>query len=285
MISINPQKFGNSYQNRLKKTHGITLALYGDNRPEKFLNLIDQVLLQLKDIENWICDFETPERIKSIHATIVGLEGRRTGDGRILNDNLIARLGGLVDQKQIPEMDLEGLLDFFKNDALWPLEIQIGGFTCADDRRNPYEPKSPFDRTFDIHENGLIVMVGWPVISEQRIAPFLLGMRKYVERFNVVHKYHIVPHQQDNAFFFVLGSLNFNKWNQANEEEKGSIRQQLGQLRAKIRESRSQNPCIIEIKKEHIRVVEYSKTTLEEVSFDKQVAEVTADELKGLYQD
>lgn len=280
MKLINEKKLNDAHEGRLRKCNGATIvALYSDDKPESYLNLINRIFDQFPtQTPDWLTKYE----IKNIHATIVGLEGQSTGEGRVIHDNLFARFGGLLDRKDLPGINFQGILNFFKQMS-WPIRIQVGGFSPND--TNPYDPqRSPFQRAFDIQDNGLIVMMGWPIaVDLKSFLPTLLGIRKYLECFNAVHKYHVRPQQQDNDLFFVLGSLDFEKWQQRETEERNKIEQELIELRTKVRELLAKEPQIIEVSLQDIWVLQYFFTTLKEVGLHKRLVEANDVELQSIY--
>jgi hypothetical protein len=278
---IDGQKLRHSWEERSRQTHGVTLAaLYGDDKPGEFLNLVREALSLLRSkAGEWIREYS----LKSIHATLVGLEGERNEDGKILNSNFVGRVTDSSSRSNVPEMDFEGLLDFFGS-RQWPLDIQIGGFHPGD--TNPCDvTQPPFERSFDIRDNGLVVMIGWPVSSDGTpFAPTLVGIRKDIERLNVTHKYHVEPHQRDNDLFCALGSVNFDKWDQAKDKEQRWFEGELDEAKTEIRAFLADNRTLIRIGLEHLWVIEYFRSTLERAGFCKQLAKATPQELRKLYR-
>jgi hypothetical protein len=276
---INDEVFEKSDAARSTDAYGVTLvSFHGVEKPAEFRKLIDLVSHKLNQE---VGDLFQQYPIAQVHATIIGLEGRLESQA-LINDNMGKRYEEKTDS--IPAVDVKGFLDFFRFSS-WPILFQIGGFHKLD--FNPYDfQRSPWGRTFDIRADGLVVMMGWPCFSNaQPFAPELLGIRKYFERFGIVHKYHIEPIDQDNDLFFVVGSLNYEKWKQLrNKEDKGNILGVLERARTDIRESLSSHPHTIEMTPEDIWVVKYRRTTLGEIEFAKRVLDISKDELQSLYR-
>ena len=105
------------------------------------------------------------------------------------------------------------------------------------------------------------------------------SIRKYLEKYGAVHKYHIQPHKQDNDIFLVLGSLNYNKWKKASMSQKKKLQDNLCDLRAEVRNNLMKCDCIFELELDHIWIIEYLTTTLEKVGFRKKIKDVTIDEM------
>jgi len=275
---IDITKFRYSWESRTTETHGITLvSLYGENKPVQFSDLLDNVLTALRsNFADWINSYEK----RFIHSTIVSLEGRINQYGKIVNAHLLDRVG---DQPNIPEMDFKGLLSFFRS-TRWPLKIQIGGFQPVDNESSSCSWPA-FGKTFEIQNNGLFVMKGWPVLpTGQPFAPTLLKIRKAIERFNIVYKYHVNNCEKDDSFFFVLGSIDFHRWIEATKNERVSFENDIVKMVTEIRASLVNNPYVFEVGVEDMWIVEYYLTTLQRVGFCKQLIKVTPEELHDLYR-
>jgi hypothetical protein len=113
--------------------------------------------------------------------------------------------------------------------------------------------------------------------------PFTFNWRKEAEKFNVVHKYHINLNNLDNDLFFVIGSIDFEIWSRAVEEQKKEFLKSANLLIEIIRNSLSLKPQLISLSLDDISIVKYNKTTLEKIEFAKRVKEVSEDELRQLY--
>ena len=134
-----------------------------------------------------------------VHGTLIGLEGYREGKF-VWNTNFNSN--GKI---RIP-MNLSGLLDFVltKNPVL-PVTIQIGGF--IKNKVYPFTSRgqSPYLRSFSI-QGDIAVAVGWP-IQNQLYTSGVDALRRSMNQFNVLHKYHDSVSAHDNDFFFVLGNV------------------------------------------------------------------------------
>lgn len=284
MITIDEQKFRRSYGDRTRRTHGVSAVLL-KRENASFRDLADRLTSRLARLCDQLGIADLVEIYNdSIHATIIGLEGWLDDKSGVVNENMIARLAGITAPHPVPGVDLKGLLEYFRQACL-PLHIQIGG--VKPDDLNPYDPdRRPFERTFSLRDDGLLVMIGWPVVPKQRRfapVPTLLGIRKYLERFNVVHKYHKSPSDQDNDLFVVLGSLNYVNWHKTWHGEQKNVLKKLDHLVNEMRVDFS-NPYYIEADERDVWVVEYLRTTLAEQRFCKRVVDCTEQELRELYQ-
>lgn len=276
MVSIDPEAFEKSYNGRMKEQLGVTLvALYGAKKPTVFEELIQEVQSRLvRGIGEWFSRYP----MEQIHATVVGLEGQHDQAGRLVNENLADRLG----RQRIAEMDIEGLRSYFCESSFWPILHQFGGFSPGD--TNPHDDRPPFERGFDIRENALAVMMGWPGLATDRpFAPTLLRIRKYVETFGIVHKYHVRPQDKDNDLFFVVGSLDYERWAKASESERRECEESCTEVRSDIRAFLEEQPHFMKVDIKHLWIVKYKRTTLETVAFVRRICDVTLEELSDLY--
>ena len=277
---VDEERLKKSCEGRAKDTDGVTLvAFYGDGKPDVLLQIIHSInghlLRGLRDLPG----LYRPYSDTQIHATLCGMEGARRSDGNIVLNNLAERPDT---RSRDDALDIEGLLDFFAT-ASWPLVIRLGGYQEVD--VNPYDRvRLPWTRSFEIRADGLAVLMGWTITGEsQPFAPLLLGLRKYLETFGMVHKYHIDPRGQDNDLFLVIGSLDYEAWISKSEQEKAAITARLLDLQRSIRTSMAGRPVCIPLGREEITVVKYKRTTLERVNFAKNVNTTTADEIRSLY--
>lgn len=279
MIVINEVDFRKAYKNRSLKNPGVTIAaLCGEDKPARFKKLLRFFFKRLRALKDW---FE-PYDEEQIHATITGLEGQNLSDNRIIHNNLLTRFHNVVNKTYLPNIEFGEILEYFKLHS-WPITVQYGGFD--ESYKNPYDPAlTPFDRSFDFQSNGLVVTIGWPIASNGKIISTLLGIRKYLEKFNAIHKYHVRPDQQDNDLFVVLGILNYKKWKDAADDEREDLKETLSRIRTKVRNDIANQAFKFEIEINHVRVVEYCLTTLAKVGYQKRIKEVKIEELHRLYR-
>ena len=117
---------------------------------------------------------------------------------------------------------------------------------------------------------------------DKPFAPYLLGIRKYFEKFGVVHKYHVNPVFQDNDLFIVLGTLNYQEWVHSTESEDTRDRMITNAEKA-VREDLSSKPARFEIGEDNTYLVKYNRTSLTKISWIKRVVDVTPAEMRSLY--
>jgi hypothetical protein len=129
------------------------------------------------------------------------------------------------------------------------MRIRMGGFQ----RNVEYGFKSrgelPYDRSFSI-QDGTATLIGWPVVADSYPST-LFQLRKGLERFGILHKYHEsgVP---DNDLYFVLGQLHGDTVpSDAIQAATHAVRQSL-----------SGNPLTIGLSADDLYVVKYALPTL-----------------------
>lgn len=232
MSILDAQKFLESFTRRRSPTRGVTLVAYWkESQPPEFRRLIERIESSLRSRLDPECFYSyTPH----VHATITGLETRPA--------------------------DISGLIRHFQS-ASWPMRIRIGGYET--DAHNPLDDagRRPYARTFEIREDGLMVLMGWPVDVEGRpFAPSLYELRKGTETFGVVHKWHAKPGSRDNDLFLVIGEVNYAAW----QADRVRVQRVLDQAEAEIRSDLAANPVHLPLGREHLSVIGYSNTMLSE---------------------
>lgn len=284
MLKIDSGKLRSSENARRAEISGVTLvAYYGPEKPQHLRHLLDEMSSYVEAHLASLPGLFERYPVAQIHATITGLEGRRNTHEEIIGDNVrerVRRFGGV----ETP-MDIDGLLAFLRRHP-WPIEFQLGGFAPND--QNPYDPDTtPWTRGFDIQTNGLLVVMGWSGLGPTRpFAPILLGIRKFAERFGVIHKYHIDPVAQDNDLFLVLGALRADVWEALMQDERHAKAAMavLSDVRQKIRSSLAARPVFIEMSAADLSVAKYHSATLTSCAFTSTLCDITAASLRSLYE-
>lgn len=177
------------------------VAFYGQKNDHPLWNFIkqlqDKITLSLEE-KNF-----TPYDPEKIHGTIIGLEGRYTGNETV-NENYLKKHG------ELRSMDLKGLIDFILNDdEIFPILVKIGGYKEDEKYSFISNGKHPYLRSFSIQKK-IVVAMGWPVmkINNELIYPSSLDkLRRACNTFSVLHKYHNSAQSYDNDLFFVLGNV------------------------------------------------------------------------------
>ncbi len=195
-----------------------------------------------------------PYALPQIHATIVGMERVEATVDANLN---IAR----YHQTLVP-MDFSGLLAYLRGGAAGhlPLRVQIGGFADRDYHFTS-RGQRPFLRSFSIQQDRVVLMGfpcnGGPLSDDAACEPSVYTMaldqiRRDCQAFNILHKYHISPHDRDNDLFFRIGIIN------CAVSQEGAIRQVEQQIR---HFAGSISPIMLELTSADLCIVAYADET------------------------
>jgi hypothetical protein len=139
-----------------------------------------------------------PYTAEQVHGTIIGLEGARFG-ARIRNENF-RRFRG--EERFI---NFQGLLDFLRAQPEPDWEVRVGGYDLACDYGFTSAGRHPFLRSFSVR-GEIAVAMGWPHRSGSFVSS-LDELRRALQYFGALHKWHQRESDVDNDFFFVLGRV------------------------------------------------------------------------------
>ncbi len=219
-----------------------TLVAYYGNKPPALAELLKAIQHQLADRLGSAYATYAPEQV---HATIIGLEGRRVGD-RVLNANYYEL------RRESRVMGMSRILDVVAPESgLLPLQLRIGGF--SNDAAYPFASRNrhPYLRSFSI-QGDVAVAMGWPVDGDH--FPLTLDrLRRAFNRSGVLHKYHRRPGDVDNDLFFVVGNVDRTRISE------DAVRNTQHEMRRFLS---SLEPLRIELGRENIAIVGYEDATL-----------------------
>jgi len=189
--------------------HQLSLVAFYGKKDKRLLDLIGECQKRVGAVRG--IRFQ-PYDVRQIHGTIVCL-ARRVGT--MVNLNMSKY------RHRQADMDFAGLLNFIRMGGRFPFQVQIGGFQNRDYAFTS-EGKRPYERSFQA-KGGRIVLIGWPVrgcpllaaelgtmdlIQEARIYPNALDdIRRALQAFNILHRYHSSITDTDNDFYFRIGIL------------------------------------------------------------------------------
>jgi hypothetical protein len=234
---------------------GVSLvAFHGAPKPPGLRELVEGIAGKVGSALRDHPGLFRPYPLAQVHATLVGLEATRE-TGVLANANARARQRDFG--VPAPPLDLAGLFEELRRQT-WPLPVRFGGHAPA--ARNPHDARGPWERAFDVRDDGLAVLIGWP----RDFAPSLLDLRKRAERHGVVHKYHVDPMARDNDLFLVLGGVDARALEALGDRP--SVLDALERARAEVRGWLERKPVDVELEVRDLSVVAYRSTTLEVVS-------------------
>lgn len=224
---------------------GVSLVAYYGNKPLELQKLILGLQQLLR--ENFATNF-FPYDLKQVHATIIGCEGVKTKSG-IVNKWFYCL------RNEIRYIDYRGLLDYFLTSNLFPLNICFGGYQDDVDYQFVSRKQHPAVRSFQLQtlkDNTLIpVVMGWS-LQKQIITTDIDCIRRNLQQFNYLHKYHKSPHDIDNDIYLRLGTIigNFTS------ELITTIQQKLNYYLQK------KNQTIIPLNKDNLAIAKYQNLSL-----------------------
>jgi hypothetical protein len=172
----------------------LTLVSHYLEKPPEFARLLQELQASLSRM---LGDSFRSYELAQVHGTIIGLEGVEIGEG-IRNENFLRC------RHEEKWMDFDGLLAFLRTEVAG-FSIRIGGFKAADDYGFVSQSQHPFLRSFSLQKE-IAVAMGWP-FQGGMISPALNNLRRRLQLFGVLHKWHRRPDDVDNDFFFVLGQI------------------------------------------------------------------------------
>jgi hypothetical protein len=182
---------------------GVSLVAYFYNKPTELQQLILdlQQHLQMSFANNFI-----PYNLKQVHATIIGCEGIKTEKG-IINQWFYTL------RNEVRYIDYYGLFDYFLKGNILPLDIYFGGYKPKINYQFLSRNQHPSDRSFQLQVLGkntfIPVLMGWSM-ENNVITTKIEQIRRDLQQFNYLHKYHQSSQDIDNDFYLRLGTITGN---------------------------------------------------------------------------
>ncbi|BAZ46578.1 hypothetical protein NIES4102_36140 [Chondrocystis sp. NIES-4102] len=178
------------------------VAFYGDK---------SAVLKQLiKQIQTYLINHQLlskqfiPYQIEQVHGTIIGCEGIKTELG-IMSKWFYQSRG------ETKMIDCEGLINYLQTQVNFPIDIRIGGYDLAYNYKFLSRDQHPYLRSFQLQpaaEQTIPVIIGWSW-QNNHISRQIDNLRRNLQQFNLLHKYHLNNQAIDNDFYLRLGTINF----------------------------------------------------------------------------
>jgi hypothetical protein len=270
-----------AWEGRSRVNPAVTcVAFFHERRPRVVDDLIDRLQDSLRcRLSQWLeWDWIRLAPASQVHATLIGMEASLEHGGLVNTNGRRSRPGA-----ELRPMDLDGFVESIRL-MEWPIRLRFGGFSPAD--ANPYDQRPPFERSFTIRQDGLMVAIGWPV-AHSIIRPALLDFRKDAERFHIIHKYHAKASDRDNDAFLVLGTVTSLPWAGPGQPREGYDRflAALAGAQEEVRETLRTTPMEFEMGPEHCCFVRYHTADLAAVPEPEILPwnDITAETLRGLY--
>ena len=176
------------------------VSFYGD-KPVQLINLIKK--LQTLLTNQLIKDKFVPYQLEQIHGTIIGCEGYKTEVG-VINKWFYER------REETRYVNFPGLINYLQHQASLPLTIRFGGCDRNTDYNFLSRNQHLYHRSFQLQpaDNQTIpVLIGWSW-SNNSVSLAINNLRRQLQQFNLLHKYHATPNHIDNDFYLRLGTIN-----------------------------------------------------------------------------
>jgi hypothetical protein len=176
------------------------VAFYGD-KPVPLASLIEKLQIYLAN-HQLLQDKFVPYQLAQVHGTIIGCEGRKT-DAGVVNQWFQEK------RQETQYIDFAGLINYLNHQVNLPITIRFGGY----DRHTNYNFLSRSQhlsyRSFQLQsaDNECIpVLIGWSW-QDHTVTLAIDNLRRDLQQFNLLHKYHASPNAVDNDFYLRLGTI------------------------------------------------------------------------------
>lgn len=243
------------------------VAFYGD-KPSQLTTLIQRLQTYLTNHHLLEGKF-VPYQLSQVHGTIIGCEGTETNLG-IINH----WFDKCRQEKRY--IDFAGLTNYLQHQLNFPLTIQFGGYDRHIDYNFLSRNYHPYVRSFQLQpavNQTIPVLIGWSWSNEQ-ISLAIDNLRRDLQQFNLLHKYHAIQESIDNDFYLRLGTIDAMLTPETIQVISGEIRNLL-----KIQSSGK-----IALGKENLAFAQYQDLSLDPaITQTIPVSEITTNKLKQLY--
>ena len=242
------------------------IAFYGE-KPPQLKTLIETLQAYLSNCESVQSRF-IPYQLAQVHGTIIGCEGLAT-DAGIVNKWFWEL------RNEIRYIDLTGLVDYLQHQVS-PITIRLGGYQRDRDYQFLSRQQSLYFRSFQLQPaaDGIIpVLIGWSG-NENRITWDIDNLRRSLQQFNILHKYHGNPQAVDNDFYLRLGTIS------------GEISPQTQQaIATEVRDFlETQPPLYLPLQSKNLAVVQYQDLAVDPSTTKiMSIVDLTAERLRQMY--
>lgn len=224
---------------------GVSLVAYYGKKSLVFQQLIVNLQQRLK--EKFAESFMAYD-LEQIHATIIGCEGIKTEEG-IVNKWFYTL------RNEIKYIDYPGLLNYFFYSNILPAEIYFAGYQPKINYQFYSRKQHPCDRSFQLQVSGdqqlIPILMGWSM-KNKVITTEIEQIRRDLQQFNCLHKYHKSAQDIDNDVYLRLGTITKTFPVEKLEKIQQEIRQYLQHLA----------PIRLPLTLEDLAIVKYQDLTL-----------------------
>ena len=241
------------------------VAFYGD-KPAQLAALIQKLQTYLANCES-IKDRFIPYQLEQVHATVIGCEGLKTETGIISK--------WFYERRETKYIDIPGLTDYLQHQIV-PITIRFGGYDRASNYNFLSRQQHLYFRSFQLsiaQTQTIPVLIGWSWDNNVTLA--IDNLRRNLQQFNLLHKYHQTPEAIDNDFYLRLGTID----RQLTSEE-------IEAIATDIRNLLEAQPLFIPITIDDLAFARYQDLLLTPATTKIiPVTEISANQLQQLYCD
>lgn len=187
-----------------KLSMNVSLVSFYGYKPTPLIDLIQKLQTHLLNQELVQSNF-VPYELGQIHGTIIGCEGRKTEAGII--NKWFEEL-----RQETRYMDFPGLVNYLQHQVKMPKTICFGGYNRTVDYDFLSRGQHLYFRSFQLQpavEQTIPLLIGWSKKSEgvPSISLAINNLRRDLQQFGMLHKYHGSPENIDNDFYLRLGTI------------------------------------------------------------------------------
>ena len=173
------------------------VAFYGD-KPPQLITLIQKLQTYLTNCES-IKDRFITYQLEQVHGTVIGCEGLKTETGIISK--------WFYERRKTKYIDIPGLTDYLQHQIV-PITIRFGGYDRASNYNFLSRDRHLYFRSFQLQPaqtQTIPVLIGWSWDNNVTLA--INNLRRNLQQFGLLHKYHQTPEAIDNDFYLRLGTI------------------------------------------------------------------------------
>ena len=246
----------------------VSLVSFYGHKPESLINLIQRLQAAIAQ-HNLVQDQFIPYQLEQVHATMIGCEG-------IITESGITSHWFHHQRQEERYIDFAGLINYLHNKINFPLSIRFGGYQLDQEYNFCSREQHLYLRSFQLQESAaqtIPVLIGWTWRGEG-VSLAMDNLRRDLQQFNLLHKYHGTPDAVDNDFYLRLGTIN----TQLTSTAIAAIATDMRNLLA------AQTPIGIAMSQKDLAFAQYQDLLLTPATTKViPVAEITAEQLKQLY--
>jgi hypothetical protein len=241
------------------------VSFYGE-KPLELCRLIEKLQTRLAN-HPLLQDNFAPYQLEQVHGTIIGCEGCKT-DAGVVNQ-------WFKQHRQVDKyVDFAGLINYFQHQADFPLTIRFGGY----DRQMNFDFRSRdqhlYERSFQLqsaNSQTIPVLIGWSW-RDNIVTGEIDRLRRHLQNFNLLHKYHATINAIDNDFYLRLGTIN------------AQLIPQINAIAVDLRDFLAATPLSIPLSLKNLAFVQYQDLMLTPATTKViPVETITASQLEQLY--